>query len=530
MIITVMYSVTPTFGDLAQLAVGVFCLGFWLPAKAEVQLPAIMGSNMVLQCDQPVRIWGWAAPGANVAVKFRDQSLTTSAGQDGTWHVVLSPMAASNSASTMTITGQNTLSLSNVLVGEVWLCSGQSNMTLPVSQTDHAPEEIRAADHPRLRFFAVERAAREAGPQGNCNGRWVECSPATVPDFSAVAYFFGRELQQSLRRPVGLIHSSWGGTKIEAWMPETVLAGTAEFRGILDRWKDEVADFPRAQAEFAANLPRLTDEWKTAVQTAKAVHRAPPPQPKLRTGPDTQFAPCGLFNAMVSPLTPFALRGIVWYQGEANVLAPALYQKLFPAMIAAWRSAWDRADLPFLYVQLPNLARQPEPSRSGWAEMREAQLLTLAVPRTAMAVTIDVGDPEDIHPTCKLPVGQRLARAAGALVYGRTPVGAYSPLPRRHFVANGAVGIEFIHASDGLATADAAMPRGFMIAGNDRVFHPATAEITGDKVVVRSPKVPQPVAVRYAWADNPDCNLVNLAGLPVSPFRTDDWAEVTLTP
>lgn len=525
-----MGALSPSGFPFPLLVLRLLPLAICLPGSAGIRLPSVLGSNMVLQCDQPVRIWGLAAPGESVTVRFQDQSLTTSAGQDGAWHVLLAPMAASDSASTMTITGQNTLSLANVLVGEVWLCSGQSNMTLPVNQTDHAPEEIRAADHPRLRFFEVGRTAREAGPQGDCQGRWVECSPATIPDFSAVAYFFGRELQQSLRRPVGLIHSSWGGTKIEAWMPESVLAGSAEFRGILDSWKDEVADFPRAQAEFAANLPRLTAGWKAAVQTARAAHRAPPPEPKLRTGPDTQFAPCGLFNAMISPLTPFALRGIVWYQGEANVLASVLYQKLFPAMIASWRSAWGQADLPFLYVQLPNLARQPEPSRSGWAEMREAQLLTLAVPRTAMAVTIDVGDPEDIHPTCKLPVGQRLARAAGALVYGRPASGAYSPVLQTHSRVNDTIVVEFIHAEDGLVTADGLAPRGFMIAGEDQVFYPAIAEISGAKVALRSPQVPHPVAVRYAWADNPDCNLSSLSALPASPFRTDDWSQAMLAP
>lgn len=496
-------------------------LSFLSPVRATVELPAIFGSNMVLQCEHALPVWGRAAPGERVTVTLGAQRLSTVADAAGSWRVTLAPERAGGPF-TLGVTGENSLTFTNVLVGEVWLCSGQSNMTLPVAQADRAAAEVAAARLPRVRLFTVAEAADERGPRWNCVGHWVECSPEAVAPFSAVGYFFGREVHAMLGRPVGLIHSSWGGTKAEAWTPRATLAGDPELRGILESWAAEVAAYPKKKAEFEANRDALVAEWKRAVAAAQAAGRMAPAEPRLRTGPNTQYAPCALYNAMIAPLVPFALRGVAWYQGEANVAAPRLYRRLFPALIGAWRSAWGE-ELPFLYVQLPNLARQPEPSPSGWAELREAQLLSLATPRTAMAVTIDVGDPRNLHPAHKQPVGHRLALAAGALVYGRAAEGAFCPVPRAWHFDGARVRIDFAHADSGLATRDGEPPRGFVLAGDERVFVPAEARVEGGTIILRSEKIPRPVAARYAWADNPDGNLTNRAGLPASPFRTDDW-------
>lgn len=306
-------------------------------------------------------------------------------------------------------------------------------------------------------------------------------------------------------------------------MPRSALAGDERLQPILDEWRAELANFPRIQAEFEANKERLTAEWRAAVGRAEAAGRMPPSAPRLRTGPDTQHAPCGLYNAMIAPVVPFAIRGVAWYQGEANVANPRRYGTLFPALIESWRRAWSRPDLAFVWVQLPNLDRQPEPSKSGWAEIREAQLKTLAVPHTAMAVTIDVGDPRNLHPTNKRPVGERLAAAAEVLVYGGDRAAGISPRPRAHeFLPDGVVRID-CEPAVGLGTRDGQAPAGFVLAGEDRKFSAATAELRGSSIFLRSPAVPVPAAARHGWADNPATNVVGPTGLPLSPFRTDAW-------
>ncbi len=499
------------------------------PAFAKVRLPAILGSNMVLQCDQPVPVWGHADPGEKIVVEFRGQRVGAVAAATGTWQVVLAPLTASDEPATMMVRGENTLTLKNVLVGEVWLCSGQSNMTLALERTDDAKAVVAAAKHPTMRLFTVARRAVESEPQKDCKGAWVECTSETAGQFSAVAYFFGEELLRRHGRPVGLIHSSWGGTRAEAWTPRATLEHDPELRPILENWAIEVADFPRKKAEFETQKEKLLADWKIAVKNAGAAGRMPPSEPRLRTGPNTQYAPVGLYNGMIAPLAPFALRGVAWYQGEANVGDPRRYARLFPAMIAAWRAAWDRPELPFVWVQLPNLARQPEPSKSGWAELREAQLKTLAVSHTAMAVTIDIGDPRNLHPTNKRPVGERLALAADGLVYQSSPAKSFSPRPKPTVtVSQGRVRLECEPAVD-LVTHDGQPARGFVVAGADRKFLPAAAELRDGVIWLSNPAVPEPVAVRYAWADNPDANVMSRYGLPLSPFRTDNWPTPVLS-
>ncbi len=496
------------------------------PLLADVSLPSFFGSGMVLQRDMPVAIWGKADPGETVTVTLTpDDTAATRANAEGRWSVRLPARAASAEPLSLTVTGANTLRLDDILVGDVWLCSGQSNMALRVSTADNADAEIAAADFPRIRLFTVARAVADS-PRDDVKGRWEACAPGTIRSFSAVGYFFGRQLHQNLNVPIGLIHSSWGGTAAEAWTPREVLAADENLKPILERWDATMADFPRIKAEFEANKERLTAEWKLAVVAAKEAGRTPPSQPRLRTGPNTQYQPAGLYHAMIAPLAPLSLRGVIWYQGEANAGRAEQYRTLFPALIEAWRAAWDRPDLPFLFVQLPNLDRQPEPSRSGWAELREAQALTLATPHTAMAVTIDVGDPKDLHPTNKLDVGRRLALAAEAQVYGLPRAGRLSPIFQRATFDGREARLEF-DTPDGLAARDGKPLEGFVIAGADRAFVPAQARIEGDRVIVWSESVPDPVAVRYAWADNPACNLTSGADLPASPFRTDDWPAVT---
>jgi len=511
---------------LNLLPVVLFALGSLLPAvvRADVRLPAIFGDNMVLQSGAPVPVWGRAMSGEHISIECAGQRAETIAGADGAWRTDL-PALAPGGPHIFTVRGTNTLTFTNVLTGEVWLCSGQSNMTHPVKKSDRAEEEIAAAKFPRLRLFTVKQTPVEASPEWDCQGQWVECSPETVGGFSGVAYFFGRELHQTLGRPVGLIHSSVPGTSAESWVPREVLAGDREFKVILDKRTKEVAGFPRAQAELAANEKEIVARWQAEVAAANAAGHMPPHDPRvtLRTRMDPSASPCALYNGMIAPLAPFGLAGVIWYQGEGNGPRPREYRRLFPALIESWRELWKKPSLPFLYVQLPNLARGSQPT-VAWTELREAQLLTLAIPHTAMAVTIDVGERKNLHPPHKQPVGHRLALAAGSLVYGRSAIGAFSPVPREHRTDDGKICVKFEHAEDGLITSDGTATRGFVIAGEDKIFQSAEVKIEGDSVVVWSESVPKPMAVRYAWLDSPDCNLVNHAGLPVSPFRTDDWS------
>jgi sialate O-acetylesterase len=481
---------------------------------------------MVLQRDQPLRIWGRADVGEKVTVTLDEFSAAVEPSADGRWQVSLPARPANIVPLVLTVKGRNELRFTNVLIGDVWLCSGQSNMNFRLKQAAGGAEAIAGASFPGIRLFTVAREVA-AAPQFDVKGRWEVCSPETVGGFSAVAFFFGRHLHESQGVPVGLIHSSWGGTAAESWTPRATLASSDELKPILTRWDAAVADFPRLKAEFEASRERLVAEWKIAVAEAKKNGRTAPAEPRLRTGPGTQYEPAGLFHAMIAPLATLPLRGVIWYQGEANASRAAQYRTLFPALIGAWRDAWGRADLPFLYVQLPNLDRQPEPSRSGWAELREAQLMTLATPNTGMAVTIDVGDPKDLHPANKHDVGKRLALVAEARVHGLSADGRLSPVFTRTEAVEARMRIHF-KTTERLAvrTADDEV-KGFVIAGADQVFHPARARIEGETVLVWSDAVAAPAAVRYAWADNPDCNLVSSAGLPASPFRSDDWPAVT---
>ena len=484
-------------------------------ASAEVKLPKLISDNMVLQQGMKVRIWGTADPSEKVSVAFREQKVATEAGPDGRWEVYLQPLKAGG-PDTLTISGTNTIALKDVLVGEVWVCSGQSNMAWPVNLSLNAPQEIAAANYPMIRLFTVPIIVASR-PQKDVDGHWAPATPQTVEKFSAVGYFFGRDLHKALGVPVGLIHSSVGGTPAEAWTSWPGLESVPEAKSYLDERGQLLAKYPHQVEEFKQQY----DTWLHTADTAEAEGKILPSAPRLPEDPrGSTWRPSGLYNAMIAPLTPYAIRGAIWYQGESNSIRAREYRKVFPGMIQDWRQAWGEGDFPFLYVQLANW--QVTDPTLNWPELCEAQLMTLSVPKTGMAVAIDIGDPYDIHPKNKQEVGRRLMLAAEAIAYGRDVV--YSgPIYESMAVEGTKVRLRFKHVDGGLLAQGGAALKGFEVAGEDRKFVPAEAGIDGKTIVVRSGQVASPVAVRYAWADNPTCNLYNKAGLPASPFRTDDW-------
>ncbi len=490
--------------------------------EADVRLPALFSDNMVLQRGVRVPVWGHADPAEPVTVTLGRYRATTMADENGRWLVRLSPLAAGGPYE-LAISGTNTIVLRNVLVGEVWVCSGQSNMAWPVSRATNAEQEIAQAGYARIRLFQVARAVAET-PQDDLTGAWSECSPETVPGFSAVAYYFGREVHNALGVPVGLVHTSWGGTPAEAWTSLPALEAEPALAPLLEHWETVVAgyDDEAAMRRYEAQMAR----WREADEQARASGEPRPAQPRRPAHPgNSPNRPASLYNAMIAPLVPYAMRGAIWYQGESNAGRAYQYRRLFPTMIRDWRRAWGQGEFPFLFVQLANFQSRGQDPRA-WAELREAQLMTLSLPNTGMAVTADVGEPLDIHPRYKQEVGRRLALAARAIAYG-DELAHSGPIYTSHAVEGDAVRLRFRHTGGGLLAASEPL-RGFTVAGNDRRFVWADAGIDGDTVVVRSDAVPRPVAVRYAWADDPGpCDLYNGEGLPASPFRTDDWPGVT---
>ena len=493
-------------------------------ALADVKLPAVIGDNMVLQQGEKVAIWGWAEPDEEVmvGVSWHSMKWAVTADKDGKWSFQMNPPKVGGPYQ-MTLTGKNSITIKNILVGEIWVASGQSNMQWSVQASANPEQEIAAANYPKIRLFYVTRKVAET-PQSDCEGSWVECSPETVPGFSAVAYFFGRYLHKELDVPIGLIHTSWGGTPAEAWTRREVLEANPDCAPILKRYEDAVARYPQAMEEYAQKLA----EWKEAAEKAKEEGTNPPRRPGAPFGPGNPHSPAGLYNAMIAPLIPYGISGAIWYQGESNAGRAYQYRTLFPAMIKNWRKDWGRGEFPFLFVQLANFMKtKPEPDESAWAELREAQLMTLSLPNTGMAVIIDIGEADDIHPKNKQDVGKRLALWALAETYRKDIV--YSgPIYKSMKVDGNSIVLSFDHVGGGLIAKGGEELKGFAIAGADKKFVWADAQIDGDTVVVSSDKVSEPTVVRYAWADNPVCNLYNTEDLPASPFRTDDWPGVTV--
>ena len=488
-----------------------------LPALADVRLPAIFSDHLVLQRDASVAVWGWAEPGEEVSVSVAGETQATKGGKDGKWMVKLAKLKAGG-PHTLTVKGKNTLTVNDVLVGEVWLGSGQSNMAMTVQSSKDFEQEKAAANFPRLRMFTVDRNPQRT-PQSDCKGSWKITTPENVGPFSAAAYFLGRELHQKLGVPVGLINSSYGGTDIAAWTSEDAQMKVPALKAAFEKWaKDDAAYVPeKAKANFEKQLAA----WKEKAKKARAAKQQPPRAPRAPVQPRlSQNHPANLYNGMIVPILPYGIRGAIWYQGEHNSRDAAsgqLYGKQLPLLIKDWRTRWG-CEFPFAWVQLPNFNRPGD----GWMIVRESMLKSLAVPKTGMAITIDIGDPTNIHPTNKQDVGKRLALWALGTVYGEKVSAVSGPLPSGHKIRGNEIVLSFTHTNGGLVAKGGAL-KSFVVAGEDKQWKPATARIEGDKVVVSSADVPKPVAARYAWADNPDCNLFNGAGLPASPFRTDHW-------
>jgi len=486
-------------------------------ATADVEPASLFSDGMVLQCDAKAPVWGTADAGEKVTVTLGTHRTEATAGQHGKWMAKLGPMEAGGPFE-MTIAGKNTVTIKNVMVGEVWVCSGQSNMEFTLLAAANGKEEVAKADYPAIRTFRVAMTMAEQ-PRSECQGVWALCKPPGVGWFSAVGYFFAKQIHLDRKVPVGIINCAVGGTTAQVWTSRKTLEADPELKTILADWEAWVADYPRRKQQHARDMVK----WKEEAEKAKAEGKAAPSQPWLPDPKGYSWQPSALYNGMVAPLAPYAIRGVIWYQGESDAATAHRYRTHFPALIGDWRATWRQRELPFLFVQLPNFGEiRPEPGPSGWAELQEAQLLTaLTVPNTGMAVTIDIGEAKDIHPKNKQDVGNRLALAARGLVYGEKIV--YSgPIYDSMTVEGRAIRLKFRHVGGGLVARGGIPLRQFAIAGTDKKFVWADARIDGDTVVVSSDKVPQPVAVRYAWADNPEgCNLYNKEGLPASPFRTD---------
>lgn len=470
-------------------------------AQAEVTLPAIFGEAMVIQQGMPAPVWGWAEPGEKVTVTFAGQTKTATADEKGRWQVKLDALKSDAKGQNLTVAGGNNIELKDVLVGEVWICSGQSNMEWSVNNSLNPKEEIAAADYPNIRLFNVPGHTVAPAPQEKGAGQWQVCSPKTIGGFSAVGYYFGRRLQKDLDVPIGLVGSNWGGTRIEPWCSLEGLESVPELK------------------EIAAGVKERAEKSKTE-------------DVKVQGG-----TPSAIFNSMVNPLAPFAMRGAIWYQGESNGGEGMEYYHKKKALVEGWRKLFN-PDLAFYWVQLADFQKPNDnpAGGDGWARIREAQRLAAKdIPHTGMAVITDIGAANDIHPRNKQDVGDRLARYALHQTYDKSAIVPAGPLYKSVKADGKTIRVNFDNVGGGLMVGkkeglkpteevkDGKLAR-FAIAGEDKQWKWADAKIEGDAVVLSSPEVEKPVAVRYAYSMNPEgANLYNKEGLPASPFRTDDW-------
>jgi sialate O-acetylesterase len=511
----IIHAMPTLFSKVTSLAVAV-CSAAAL--YADVKLPGMFSDHMVLQREKPIVVWGWADDGEKITVRLGTDEASTEA-REGKWKVLLPKMKAGGPLQ-LSVRGKNEINFNDVLIGEVWMCSGQSNMEWPLRFSFEPQNVITNAKNSKIRLLTVPKLKANEAVQ-DIKAKWVECDSSTVANFSAIAYYFGRDLQKALGVPIGLIHTSWGGSPVEAWLRQEVLAQNPLYQvEILEHY--EKNQVKRVQGEI--------EKWeaeKTELEKAgKKISRERPSMP---------WKPAELYNGMIAPLVNYTIRGALWYQGESNTGRGYQYRTLFPDMIANWRADFGLGDFPFLLVQLAPydktkkreiLEITKEPVESDWAELREAQWLsTKILPNVGMAVITDLGDKDDIHPKRKEPVGARLALLARQIAYGQRLV-ASGPIYRAVMIEGDKAIISFDSVGRGLEARGGTL-QGFAIAGADRKFVWANAEIKGDTVVVSSTEVPAPVAVRYGWADFPVVNLFNKNGLPAAPFRTDNFPMTT---
>lgn len=493
----------------------VLILSLWLSeSEARVTLPNLFTNHMVLQREKKIPVWGNAASGEKIIVSLGKNIAETTADVNGNWMVKLKSMK-SGGPYTLKVSGENTLEFSDVLLGDVWICAGQSNMELPVRRSTNSQKEIANSANQQIRLLTVDHLANADSTRKNVNGVWFECNPITVEGFSAVGYYFGRTLEKELNVPIGLIDIGWNATRIEAWTSRNSLKR-------LENGKKEVASYensaPQEDVKAMNNYTAKLKVYREAVSKGNTTVEVPEIPRPARRAPSSVGS---LYNYMIYPLLSYGIKGAIWYQGEANSKSSEgaiEYRKQLPNMIKNWRDDWKQGNFPFIFVQLPNFQ-----STGFWPLMRESMLKTyLADKKTGMAVTIDIGHKTDIHPSNKQDVGYRLALQALDIAYKKKNIVSQGPLFIAMKIKNEAAILSFQHVGSGLQARNVEL-KGFKIAGEDRQFYDAAATIVNDKVIVSCSKVMAPVAVRYAWEDYPDCNLYNKEKLPASPFRTDNW-------
>lgn len=494
-------------------------------AQADVKPHALFSDHMVLQRGKPLKVWGTCAEGEQITVAIQGKSAP--AETKGTGWIATLPPLVEGGPFTLTIQGKNTIEIKDVLIGEVWIASGQSNMEWPLAASENGAETAKKSTNPRLRLFTVPKRT-STKPESDVTSKWLECKPETAASFSAVGYFFGRDLEKALNVPVGIINSSWGGTPAQAWTTREKLLGNKTLAHYVSNLEKAGQKFDADKSTLPEKHKKALELHKLAVEKAKAEKKPIPRAPAMPTDPRlSPGSAATLYNGMIHPLRHYTIAGAIWYQGESNAGSAFEYRTLYPAMITSWREAFGQGDFPFHGVQLaPFMAISNAPQDSAWAELREAQFLaTRAIPHVGMAVITDVGDEKDIHPRKKEPVGARLALLALQDSYGKEIV-ANGPTFKSLKVDGSKAVISFDNTGSGLKCNGDSLT-GFTIAGADRKFHNATATIEGNTVIVTSPSVHEPVAVRFGWANYPVVNLWNKNGLPAVPFRTDTFKGVT---
>lgn len=493
-------------------------------AKADVKLPQIIGSSMVIQRDMPIQVWGWADAGEDVSVKFDANELSTKADSEGKWMVKLPAMKAGGPYQ-MTVKGKNTIELYNILIGDVWLCSGQSNMALIVRDTEGAEAEIASATHPQLRHFTVANTASNKLLE-NVGGTWAECVPANASYFSATAYYFGKELNKELNVPIGLINASYGGSRIEPWTPLADVLSSPSMQDAAKELKEAEAEYQKALKTSFGTV----EKWVQNAHKAADSNNSIPLPPEMPKHPLTKmvppFKPTSLYNAMIHPLEHLGIRGVIWYQGESNLIEQdnmSIYTDKMKVFVNSWRKIWKYGDLPFYYVQIAPwryslVKKDPKILPVFWQAQTAAMSM---IPNSGMAVTIDIGDANDIHPRNKRDVGKRLALWALAKTYGKTGLVYSGPIYKSMSVEGNKIRVKFDYTGSGLVSRDDKPLSWFEIAGEDKKFVNAQAKIDGNSVVVWNESVAKPVAVRFAWYETAQPNLMNKEGLPASAFTTE---------